>query len=279
MTASGANAGVGDDVRDAIDSGDIARLCGLLGGHPSAAEQPFRWDDGRGGGDRTQPIHYVSLARFHARADHDRMGEIAVLLLAAGAPPEGPPDAAETPVVTAASYDEPGVAAALLDAGADPVGRGFAAPGATALAHAVFFGNPAVADVLVDAGAPITTLAEAAGNGRLVDPLALAEANPTERAAALRAAAVCQHLHVIDHLLACGTAVDTDVEDGATALHVAAFHGKPDAVRYLVGRGADPARRDEVHRATPLDFARFRHRELFRPSPGHDAVEAWLAEL
>lgn len=84
----------------------------------------------------------------------------------------------------------------MLEAGADPQGHGFAAPGQAALAHAAYFGNPAVAEVLAAGGAPITTLAEAAGNGHLIDPHAIADADETQRVQALRAAAVCQHLKV-----------------------------------------------------------------------------------
>lgn len=120
----------GEELRSVIDAGELARLRAVLADDPAAAWRSFWWGDERGGGDWTLPISYVSVARFHALAEHDRMGEIARVLLAAGASPEGPDGAAETPVVTAASYDEPEVAAALLAAGADPVGRGFAAPGA-----------------------------------------------------------------------------------------------------------------------------------------------------
>lgn len=142
----------------------------------------------------------------------------------------------------------------------------------------MFFGNPAVANVLLAGGAPVTNLAEAAGTGQL-DPRTLADADQTQRAAALRAAAVCEQLDTIDQLLAAGVQVDLDIDAGATALHFAAFHGKPAAVRHLVDRGADPTRQDNAHHARPLDHARYRHRELFRPSPGHDAVENYLAAL
>lgn len=265
-----------DRLRSAIDVGDVSGVRAILGDDPAAVGRLFWWGDS-GGGDYTEAIYYVSLARFHGAADHDRMGEIAQVLLDAGAGPAGPVDAAETPVVAAASNDEPGAAAALVEAGADPVGRGFAAPGSTALAHAVYFGNPAVAHVLLEAGAPIESPAEAAGTGRL-DAAALEGANEQDQVWALRAAAVCERPGVINRLLEGGVPIGVQVE-GATALHWAAFFGKPSAVRHLIDRSADPSRRDAAHDATPLDRARYRHRELFRSSPGHDDVERYLAGL
>jgi len=47
-------------------------------------------------------------------------------------------------------------------------------------------------------------------------------------------------------------------------------------VRHLVEHGADPERRDREYDATPLGWCRHRNEELFAPSPGHDAVVAYL---
>ncbi len=267
-----------DDLRVAIDDGDLAGAHAVLAVDPAAVTRALFWSDGRCGGDSSPPISYVSLARFHARAHHDRMGQIARLLLSAGAPADGDPTWDETPIVTAASYDEPAVATALLEAGADVVGRGSAAPGSTALAHAVYFGNPVVADVLVAAGAPINTLAEAAGSGRLHHHPPIDTHDHQARVSALRAAAVCERLDAIDLLLDSGLAVDSEVE-GATALHWAAFFGKRAAVQHLVSRGADPQGREAAHDGTPLDWCRYRRGELFRASPGHDAVEEYLTSI
>jgi uncharacterized protein len=262
-------------LRSAIDEGDVSAVASILGADPGAATRDIAWADGRGGGGASQPIGYICLAPFHGRARHDRMGEIARLLLAAGAPVDGAPDSPETPLVTAASYDEPAVAQALIEAGADLSGRGFAAPGGTALAHATYFGNPAVADALLAAGAPIQTLTEAAGAGRL-DDLLLAGSGDDERAWALRTAAVCERVEAIGRLLDAGADIHVEVE-GGTALHWAAWYGKPRSVRHLLDRGAAPQRRDATHGGTPLDWCRIRRDQLFRPSPGHDAVEERLA--
>lgn len=265
-----------DDLRVAIDSGDVDGVRAALTADPTLVNREIAWDEGCGG-DTSEPISYVSLARFHGLADHDRMGDITRVLLAAGAPVDGAPGAEETPIVTAASYDEPDVATVLADAGADLDGWGHAAPGGTALAHAVYFGNPTVARVLVRAGAIPRTLAEAAGVGDL-GGRSLSGRSADELAWALRGAALCERLDVLDELLDAGVDVDSTTEGGST-LQWAAWAGKPGAVRRLVERGADRDRRDPDHGGTPLGWCRHRRDELFRPSPGHDAVEAYLAGL
>jgi ankyrin repeat protein len=186
-------------------------------------------------------------------------GELTRVLLAAGAPVDGPPGRRETPLITAASYGEPEMARALIEAGADLEATGVAVPGGTALSHAVAFGNSAVVDVLVAAGAVVHDLAEAAGAGDVGGWLA-PDTPAAGRVRALRAAAVCERLSVIDLLLEAGTPVDAETDDsGPTALHWAAYEGKPRAVRHLLARGADPNRREREHGSTPLGWCRFRH--------------------
>lgn len=264
-------------LRAAINSADLDSVRALLADRPQLATEEIVWDDGYGG-DSSAPLNYVSLARFHNLAGHDRMAEIAAALVAAGAPVDGEPDTEETPLITAASYGEAAVATVLIDAGADLEAEGHAAePGQTALAHATYYGNPEVADLLVAAGAQVRTLAEAAGAGNLGDRLDR-QNSPQDLAWALRNAAVCQRLEVIDQLLAAG--VDLQVRtEGATALHLAAYHGKLSAVRHLVERGADPNSQDPEHAGTPLSWCRYRRGELYRPSPEHDAVEQYLQGL
>lgn len=265
-------------LRAAIDAGDVAAVRAILSDRSDQLSQEISWSDGRGGGGVSSPLGYVCLARFHGLADHDRMGEIARVLLQAGAPADGDPGARETPLITAVSYYEPEVVRALIEAGADLEARGFAAPGETALAHAAYFGDPAAADLLVAAGARVNSLAEAAAVGDLGSRLT---ADPTaqERAWALRAAAVCERVEIIDQLLAAGTGIDAVTEEGGTALHWAAWHGKVEAVRHLVARGADPAMPDSAHHSPPLGWCRHRHCELYRPSSGHEAVEQYLDGL
>jgi ankyrin repeat protein len=262
-------------LRTAIDAGDVKAVQAILARRPDSARETLAWSDGRCGASRSEPLSYTCLARFHGLADHDRMGDVARALVEAGAPADGEPGARETPLVTAASYAEADVARALIGAGAELEARGFAAPGATALAHAAYFGNPEVAALLVAAGAHVDSLAESAAAGDL-GRWAADSASDEERSWALRAAAVCERIEIVDLLLVARASLRSLTDEGGTALHWAAWHGKPAAVRHLVGRGADPVARDSVHGGTPLAWCQYRHRELFRDSPGHDAVEGYL---
>lgn len=81
---------------------------------------------------------------------------------------------------------------------------------------------------------------------------------------------------MIDELLATGLAIDAEVE-GSTALHAAAWEGKPEAVRHLLDYGANLDRHDRHNNSTPLGWCRYRHSELGK-SPGHDAAEQTLVE-
>jgi ankyrin repeat protein len=265
-----------NDLRSAIDSGDVDEVRRILAEEPQRARQDLEWRSGHHT-HLSGPIGYVSIAHFHGLTDHDRMGEITRLLLDAGAPVDGEPDSRETPLITAASHGETDVARVLIDAGANLEATGFAVEGGTALAHAVYYGNPEVADLLLAAGAQAHTLADATGRSDFGDRLRQSP-DPNDRAWALRAAAVGERLAVIDDILGAGTPIGTETESG-TALHWAAFHGKPTAVRHLVEKGADATKADPEYGSTPLGWCQHRHEELCRPSPGHDEVERYLEDL
>lgn len=192
----------------------------------------------------------------------------------------------EPPLITAASYGEPDMVRALLESGAGLEATGWAAPGsATALAHAVHYGIVEAVDVLVAAGAVVNDLTQAAGVGDIARFLAT-DVPETERLSALRAAAVCERLDVIDDLLDTGLDIDTEFTtltepDGGTALHCAAWEGKDRSVVHLLSRGADPNRtvsgRDGRGASTPLDWCRAR--AGVGHGGDHAAVEALLAPL
>jgi len=245
----------------------------IVTSEPELVTREIAWDEGCGG-DSSEPISYVSLASFHALSEHDRMGEIARVLLAAGAPVEGAAGCEETPIVTAASYDRADVAAVLAEAGADLYGRGHAAPGVTALAHAVYFGNPAVADVLVRAGARPRTLAEAAGAGDL-SGWPLEDRSAEELAWALRGAALVRAPR--RDRPASGRRRRHSRRDrrrtGAAVGRARRKASRP-APSCRTRSRSRAARRE--YDATPLGWCRHRNEELFAPSPGHDAVVAYL---
>jgi len=247
--------------KNAIHHGDVDGLRRLVRRFPALASEPvsscFSNDSALG---------YLGVARFHGVSDHTRAGEIAKVLLAAGGGVDGPADAAEPPLVTAASYGEVDMAQTLIAAGADLEVTGFAVPGGTALAHAVEFGNTGVVDVLAAAGAVVHGVVEAAGVGNL-DAYVPSEIPIASRALAARAAAVCERLDVLDQLITSGVPVDADPDTGdpdgsRTLLHEAAFWGKPRSVERLVALGADPNRQDAEHHSTPLGWCLHRLTEI-----------------
>ncbi|MEP7020964.1 MAG: ankyrin repeat domain-containing protein [Pseudonocardiales bacterium] len=270
--------------RQIFDRGDVAALRGLLSDHPELATVRMEhWCDHRKGAD---PLGYLAMLRFDSGRlglprDLPAVGEMTRALIAAGAPVEGAPGAAETPLMTAASYGDAEVAKILIDAGArmDATAARSAGgvPGGTPLMHAAVFGMTHVVDTLVGAGAPVGTLAEAAAAGDVGGFLDVATTQP-ERVAALRLAAGHERLDVIDALLGVGTPVDGVDEGGSTALHEAAYYGRTKSVRHLLARGADPNLRDTNYGSPPLGWCRHEH-ENVGASPRHDEVEAILEPL
>jgi ankyrin repeat protein len=264
--------------RAVLDRVDVAGLRELLAGRPELAVQRMRnWCDHPLG---AAPLSYVAMLRYDTSHDTWRdvpgTGALARALLDAGAPVEGDPLDAETPLMTAASYGDAEVARVLVEAGADLHARASAAaggvPGGTALRHAAVFGMTEVVEVLLAAGA--VDVVHAAATGDLTG-LLTAETSQADRVQALRMAARHGRLEVIDQLIAAATPVDGPDRDGSTALHEAAYCGRADSARHLLGHGADPARRDARFDGTPLGWCRHRRAEV-GPGHGHDEVERLL---
>ncbi len=259
------------DRREILDTRDVTRLNALLAEHPELAVEPMlHWCDHPQG---ATPLGYVAMLRYDTSRgiwrDVPGTGAIARKLLEAGAPPDGAPGDAETPLMTAASYGDAEVARVLVEAGAElaatasPDAGGV--PGGTALRHAAVFGMVDVVKVLLAAGSTDLVQAAAAGN---ITALLSAETPQRERVAALR----------IDQLLGAETPVDGVDADGSTALHEAAYSGRADSVRHLLARGADPGRRDNRFDGTPLGWCRHRRDET-GPGQGHEEVEQILAPI
>ena len=269
------------DRRATLDSREVARLRKLLAAHPEAAvEKMAHWCDHPRG---ASPLGYVAMMRYDTSRDVWRevpgTGALAKALLDAGAPVDGDPGDPETPLMTAASYGDAEVARVLIEAGADLDATASetsgGVPGGTALRHAVVFGMTDVVDVLVAAGA--ADLVQAAAAGDLTGHLTI-EASEQDRIEALRIAAEHGRLDVIDQLIAAGTPVDGVDRGGSTALHEAAYSGRADSVRRLLGHGADPARRDTRFDSTPLDWCRHQCEET-GPGHGHELVEEILRPI
>ncbi len=267
--------------RAILDSADAARLVELLAAHPQLAVQRMTgWCDHLHG---ASPLGYVAMMRYDTTRkvwrDVPGTAALAEALLHAGAPVEGDPLDAETPLMTAASYGDALVARVLIEAGADLGATASATaggvPGGTALRHAVVFGMTDVVDVLLAAGA--TDLVHAAAAGDLTGTLT-PDTSQEDRVAALRIAAEHGRLDVIDQLIAADTPVDGVDRDGSTALHEAAYSGRADSVKHLLLHGADPARRDRRFHSTPLGWCQHQ-REQVGPGTGHDEVEEVLRPI
>lgn len=235
-----------------IEAGDAAGLRELLAAHPGIAAERISSTLSRRA---SSVLDYVAVARFHGALDRDAAGELTEVLLAAGVRPDGD-GSGDTPLITAASYGEAGMVRALLAAGADIEALGNAIPGGgTALAHAVHYGMAAIVDILVAAGARVHGIVVQAGAGQLPD-VVVGDLVP-----ALRAAAVCTRLPVIDRLLDAGADVDAKI-DGGSCLHWAAWQARAASIEHLLARGANPDLRDDDHDLTPAQWYLHRRGEL-----------------
>lgn len=84
-------------------------------------------------------------------------------------------------------------------------------------------------------------------------------------------AAMGGNLEQVRRLLEAGWPVDARGENGATALHFAAWYGNLPMVRAILGFGPDLTLRDTEFDATPLGWAN--HGSAFSPSPKDDYPE------
>ena len=173
--------------REIFDARDVARLNSLLAEHPELAVEPMlSWCDHPQG---ASPLGYVAMLRYDTSRviwrDVPGTAAIARALLKAGAPADGDPADAETPLMTAASYGDAEVAQALIEAGADLAATASVdaggVPGGTALRHAAVFGMADVAQVLLAAGATDLVQAAAAGRADSVRHLLTHGADPGRR--------------------------------------------------------------------------------------------------
>ncbi len=268
--------------RQILDRRDAVQLRELLSDRPELATEMLQgWCDHPRG---ATPLGYVAMMRYDTMRgswrDLQGTGALARELLRAGALVDGAPGDPETPLMTAASYGDAEVAKVLVEAGASLTATALpeagGVPHGTALRHAAVFGMTDVAEVLLAAGA--SDLVHSAATGSITSMLATDTAE-ADRVAALRIAAEHGRSGVVDELLSAGTPIDGVDRDGSTALHAAAYVGRPDSVRHLLARGADPARRDTRFDSTPLGWCRAGRRDEVGRGHGHDEVEELLAPV
>ena len=261
-------------LKRAIDAGDVDRAREVLASNPELASSPITWGP-MFRTCQTEPLHYLSDAPFNQLWDHGKQAELAKVLVKAGAPVDGLPTSGETPLHGAASLGEAGVAAVLIDQGAnmEAVAKYPGIPDGTPLDFAVHFGMVAVVDLLVCRGAKVLSLRMAAGAGQLDRVQSEFEAlqqNADQLCDVFRCAAVCDRVEVIDYLLSRGVDVNQDI-NGATVLHWAAWEAKPKMVGMLLERGADLTIKDDKHNLTAGGWASHRRKEV-GPRWGHEEV-------
>ena len=150
------------ELREAIDHGDVPRARELLRSEPALATALIAAPDI----EPTSPLTYVGMVRFYGYADHERTGELAEVLMQAGADKDDETKNG-SPLICAASHGDVAVVLALLDAGADVELIDADAPSDTALRVAAAYGFPEIVDELIAAGAKVSSVIEAAGAGNL----------------------------------------------------------------------------------------------------------------
>jgi ankyrin repeat protein len=221
-----------EEVRRAVDEGDVDALREVMSRDPSLVRSLVVAPDIQ----PTSPLTYVGMVRFYGYASHERTGDLAEVLLDAGADKD---DEAKngSPLICAASHGDADVVRVLLEAGASVDLSDPAKPSDTALRVAAAYGWPEIVDLLLAAGAQPRSIIEAAGAGD-VSGWDLMSLSDHERACALRAASVNERLHVVDQVLAAGTPIDSEV-DGHTALFWARRQGRSRAVAHLTAKGAE----------------------------------------
>jgi uncharacterized protein len=218
-----------EQVRAAVDAGDVEALRDLLDDEPSLVTELVDAPEI----EPTSPLTYVGMARFYGYAAHARTGDLTRVLLDAGADPDDETKNG-SPLICAASHGDADVVRVLLEAGANVELTD--SPPDTALRLAAAYGWPEIVDMLITAGAKPQSIIEAAGSGD-VSAWDLSALSEHQRACGLRAAAVNERLDVIDQLLAAGTPIDAEVDDHP-ALYWAREQGRPKAVAHLSARGA-----------------------------------------
>lgn len=189
--------------RQIFNSRDVSRLSRLLAVQPEPARTKMEhWCEHK----CAEPLGYIAMLRV----DHRRLGlprdlpgtgVVARALLDAGAPVDGDPDDAETPLITAASYGEADVARVLIDAGANLGARADANAGGVGGGTAIdaCFGVHGEALVMTVVRYRSRSIARSAFSISAVAPMARNRANSSSkclRAASLspRSASIWPHM-------------------------------------------------------------------------------------
>jgi ankyrin repeat protein len=206
-----------DDLGDAVNAGDVARVQQLIAEHSDVNAV------------------YQSGTPLHLAAATGQTW-IAGMLLAAGADPDAEADPGRSHHLNlAALWNRAGVAQLLIDHGADIGARD--AVGRTPLTVAAAYGSVTVAKTFLLSGSD--PLARDSGCGDTP----------------IHWAAMSGDIEMVKLLLSFGVDVNAKSRpDGESPLHYAAGNGRLKMIEFLVANGADPNGRDDLG-LTPITFA------------------------
>jgi ankyrin repeat protein len=253
---------------DAIVSGDITTLRGLLTSHPDLVNQRSTREH------HSTLLHYVSangIEDFRQKTPKNIV-EITKLLLEAGAEVDAQSDAyggGSTPlglVATSVHPEQAGVQIellqTLLNRGASVYQRSAGGNGQSVVNACLANGQPGAARFLADAGAPLD-VEGAAALGRLDVLGAFFDENragrppigPKELTSAFLYACGYGSREGVEFLLTHGVDPGVRNGEGQTGLHWANYAPQIDIIRLLLERGAPVSVKDEQYHATPLDMA------------------------
>ncbi|HEV3486747.1 MAG TPA: ankyrin repeat domain-containing protein [Vicinamibacterales bacterium] len=251
---------------DAVVGGDLDSLRAMVRAHPDLPRARSMRRH------RATLLHYVAANGVEGSRQKTPKNviDIAKLLLESGAEVDALADMYDEQCTTlsmlvsssppADAGQQIALTETLLDYGAALDGAG--SKWTSALLTALTFGFLPTAHVLAKRGAPVTTLAAAAGLGRVHDTVRLlSTADAESRHLALALAAQLGHAAVVQLLLDRGEDPNRYNPEGchahATPLHQAVWANHMDVVQVLVDRGARLDIRDRIYRGTPLDWAKY----------------------
>jgi ankyrin repeat protein len=249
----------------AVVSGDTETLRRLLLAHPRLVNARSTREHG------ATLLHYVSAngVEGYRQLSPKNSRRITEMLIAAGADVNATTEVYQgkcTALGLVATSSPPSAAGVqrevidvLLKHGARMDLRGSVGHDALLVQGCLANGQPEAAEYLANRGAPLD-LESAAGLGRLDEVERLLPHAPRQAvAAAFSLACAYGRAPVIDSFVAHGgISVDTELTGhgaGHTGLHVAAFHGRLEAVRVLLKHGADIRAIDKTWNTPPLQWA------------------------